>query len=195
MRRRARCPGTCQINHTPTATKHPRCVRDNQLRNRFPLLERNRLPPSSPLCLRSADWPPAGAPCSICYNKSTILASTRDDSIERSGLAWPFSENHASLSLHVSSTMHQSSSRRPRHVTHTLSPLVPAASPYSAILLTDDHSWLKTTVNLRVRGGTTIPSERLCSTALLPSSEIELARNGSGSWSRGASRSFFQAHR
>lgn len=150
-------------------------------------------PPSLPPCLRS-DWPPAGAPCSICYNKSTILASTRDDSIGRSG--WPGPFLRITRLSRFTSRARCTSHRRDVLGMLLSSPGTSAAPLYRPILPTDDHSWLETTVNLpSSKGDGEIPSKRLCSTALLPSSEIELARNGSGSWSRGASRSFFQAYR
>lgn len=73
--------------------------------------------------------------CSMCYNKSTILLPTRDDSIGTERLAWFLSENHASP-LHVSNTMHQSSSGRPRqHVTLPRPPFLSSAA----------CSWLETT--------------------------------------------------
>lgn len=96
---------------------------------------------------------------------------------ERSIVLTPFWESR------VSSTMHQSSSERPRHVI-LLSPLIPPLVPSLDRLFAAGK--LRSISLLEGGGGSTVPSKRLRSTALLPSSEIELARNGSGSWRRRA---------
>lgn len=61
------------------------------------LKERGRNPLSLSLSV-SPSWPPTGIHRSICYNKTTILAPTRDDSIGRSKADRAFfSESRASL--------------------------------------------------------------------------------------------------
>lgn len=142
----------------------------------------------------------AGTPCSICYNKSTILAPTRDDSIGRGAV---------SLALFWESRV---SASRPEHdapvIVETSSacyspPLIPAASrspnpppcpaPHPSFGHSNGYLWPANRGSISLLAGRRTPRSAHVLTVLLPASEIELARNGSGSWSRGDSWSFFSS--
>lgn len=92
---------TCQINHTQ-CIQASRCD-TGQLAPQFVsppwLLAWKNVAGTLSLSLSvSPSWPPTGIHRSICYNKTTILAPTRDDSIGRSKADRAFfSESRASL--------------------------------------------------------------------------------------------------
>jgi len=105
---------------------------------------------------------------------------------------WLFSENHASTLLeHDAPVIVETSSAC---CFLALSPatlllfLLPSPPPHIVDRTTIRNWWTNARSHSSWR--MTTPSKRQCSTALLPSSEIELVRNGSGSWSRGVSRLF-----
>lgn len=195
----SRCPRVRSIIRRPRRSKPP--LRAGQLapqsvspawRNAFASLSPTALVPKHTYIRTHAQPLPHAR--SICYNKSTILAPTRDDSIgrrERSIVLAPFWESRVSASRleHDAPVIVGTSST-------CYSPLT-LDTPSRSITRPAIRGW-QTTVDLPLRkregggrGKPTAPSKRLCSTALLPSSEIVLARNGSGSWAVELQRSFF----
>lgn len=154
------------------------------------LKERGRNP------LLRTPWPPTGIHRSIRYNKTTILAPTRDDSI---GLGrrqtGPFSQNHARLSFEAGCTSHGRDVVDALHAPFPLRPLLISAS-FIMEMVVRAIGERERKREKEGRDKRTLPP--LTSyilhniTVVCPRGKIELARNGSGISSTASTPIFFE---
>lgn len=156
------------------------------------LKERGRNP------LLRTPWPPTGIHRSIRYNKTTILAPTRDDSI---GLGrrqtGPFSQNHARLSFEAGCTSHGRDVVDALHAPFPLRPLHLGQFHHGNGGTSDRRKGEKEAKEGERRKGQTHTSPLTSYilhniTVVCPRGKIELARNGSGISSTASTPIFFE---